>query len=94
MKDDKRKLFDDAVAELKNAAGDGKVTSEKGQEEGDGRRQGQARAKKPVKKAAKSPGRKRRALDHPKKPKSLMIWPLTSVAPFWASKSSKRSKIR
>ena len=41
--DDKRKLIDDAVAELKNAAGDGKVTSEKGQEEGDGRRQGQAR---------------------------------------------------
>ena len=70
MKDDKRKLFDDAVAELKNAAGDGKVTSEK------------------------RPRRKRRALDHPKKPKSLMIWPLTSVAPFWASKSSKRSKIR
>ena len=94
LKDDKRKLIDDAVAELKNAAGDGNAAAAVAKspvKKAKKKEAAAANAKPEVKKPVKTnPRRKRRALVHPKKPQSLMIWPLTSVAPFWASKSSKR----
>ena len=102
LKDDKRKLIDDAVAELKNAAGDGtaaaaspvekkptKIEKKEAPNKTRVRQRSQSRKRRKSrrKRPKRTPGRQ-------KKPKSPTIWPLTSAAPFSASKSSKRSRIR